>query len=77
MRSYDFEFKNPPTNELVGVMEKIVKKITNKKFDVLDVHNPALQHHWRELERIALDAEEDEEEITDYTGTVKIITMCY
>lgn len=51
-------------------MEKIVKKLTNKNFDILEVKNPALQQLWRKLEEDALDEKvEDPEELFDYTGT--------
>ncbi|ODN06020.1 X-ray repair cross-complementing protein 5 [Orchesella cincta] len=62
MRKYDLEFSNAPTPALVELMEKVIKKVTNKTFDVLDVYNPLLQYRWREIERIALDLSEAEQD---------------
>lgn len=63
------EFNNQPTPELVTLIEKVIKKTTNKGFDLLDVYSPAVQYHWREIERIALDLDEEEqEEFHDFTG---------
>lgn len=68
MRTYDFEFKTPTSDNMVALMEKVIKKVTNKGFDVLDVYNPVVQHHWRELEKIALDLSEDDlDEYNDLT----------
>ncbi|CAL8106848.1 unnamed protein product [Orchesella dallaii] len=68
MRKLDLEFKTKPTPELVDLMEKVIKKVTNRSFDVLEVYNPKLQFRWRELERIALDlSEEEQDEFLDLT----------
>lgn len=69
MRKFDMQFDKLPTPELVSLMEKVIKKTTNKSFDILDVYNPMIQYRWRELERIALDMDEEEQDdFFDFTG---------
>lgn len=57
----------PP--ELVALTEKLVKRLTNTAFDILEVKNPALQNLWRKLEEEALEERgDDQEEQFDFTG---------
>jgi len=56
-------------------MEKIIKKTTNKSFDLQDVQNPALQSMWRQIEMKAFNQDggggsvlDNDEEFHDFTG---------
>jgi len=71
IRKYDMEPNTMTTPELVSLMEKVIKKLTNKNFDVLDVKNPSLHSKWKSLEEEALEEQfEDTEEFFDFSGTV-------
>jgi hypothetical protein len=76
IRKMDFELSGasaPP--EMIDLMEKLVKKLTHRKFDVLDVKNPQLQCKWMKLEEEALEEKADDEEFMDLSGEYVSLTF--
>jgi len=69
IRKMDFQLSDTPApGDMVQIMEKVVKKLTYKKFDVLEVKNPQLQSKWKKLEEEALEEEVTEEDFCDLSG---------
>ena len=63
--------------EFVEIMEKIIKKTTNKSLDLQEVQSPVLQSLWRQIEIKAFNQDggdgsvlENDEEFFDFTGSL-------
>ena len=57
----------PASQTLVDRMETLVKRLTQKNFDVSQAHNPYLHAVWKEIENAALNLPRDDEEFLDFT----------
>jgi ATP-dependent DNA helicase 2 subunit 1 len=73
---FDWTQDFSPDQNLVNILEKVIKKTNNKNFDVLTVQNPALQNKWREIEAAVLDddgAHIAQDDFLDYTEPNMIV----
>ena len=67
IRELDVPEHPSASQTLVDKMETLVKKLTQKNFDVNQAHNPYLHAVWKEIENAALNLPRDDEEFLDFT----------
>ncbi|CAG7834669.1 unnamed protein product, partial [Allacma fusca] len=67
IRHHNVEERPEASPDMVELMEVVVKKLTQKNFNVMDVPNPELYYKWKDIESSALNLPSDNEEFVDFT----------